>query len=79
MLNSDWYQARLDSQQSQDIQSWTEHVDYLEHFLAKESHSRVASRLNIASRLTAAKTELEKVSSKQYLTDLVGTLGRQPI
>ena len=79
MLNSDWYQARLDSQQSQDIQSWTEHVDYLKHFLAKESHSRVASRLNIASRLTAAKCELEKVSSKQYLTDLVGTLGRQPI
>ena len=29
MLNSDWYKARLESQQEQDIKSWTAHVDYL--------------------------------------------------
>ena len=79
MLSSDWYQARLDSQQEQDITSWTSHVDYLKHFMTKESHTRVALRLDVESRLTAAKDELARVSSKDYTTTLVGTLGRQPI
>lgn len=79
MLNSDWYQARLESQQQQDIKSWTGHVDYLKHFLAKQSHNRVATRLKIKSKLTAAKQELARVSSKHYTTSLIGTLGRHPI
>ena len=79
MLKSDWYHARLKSQQAQDTQSWTAHVDYLKHFLAKESHSSVAQRLDIESRLTAAKAQLDRVKSAQHLADLIGTLGRQPI
>jgi phosphoenolpyruvate carboxykinase (diphosphate) len=79
MLNSDWYQTRLESQQAQDQKSWAAHVDYLKHFLAKESHRHVAQRLNIESRLHAAKEQLERVSSKAYLFELVGTIGRQPI
>lgn len=79
MLNSDWYQARLASQQEKDIQSWSASVDYLTHFLSKQSHTSVAERLDIASRLTAAKQELERVSSKNYTDTLVGTLGRNPI
>jgi hypothetical protein len=79
MLKSDWYKARLESQQEQDIKSWTSHVEYLKHFLAKDSHSSVASRLEIKSKLDAATAELERVSSKSYTTELIGTLGRQPI
>ncbi len=79
MLESDWYQQRLISQQKQDIQSWTSHADYLEQYLTKQSHSGVASRLDIQSRLNAAKQRLKQVSSNKYLTDLVGTLGKQPI
>jgi hypothetical protein len=79
MLNSDWYQARLASQQEKDIQSWSASVDYLTHFLSKQSHTGVAERLDIASRLTAAKQELERVSTKNYTDTLVGTLGRNPI
>ena len=79
MLSSDWYQARLASQQEQDITSWTANVDYLKHFLAKESHTGVAQRLNIESKLTKAKKELERVSSKDYTNTLIGTLGRHPI
>jgi hypothetical protein len=79
MLNSDWYQARLACQQAQDSQSWTAHVEYLQDFLGKQSHSGVAQRLKIESRLRAAHAQLERVKSEQYLADLVGTLGRQPI
>jgi hypothetical protein len=79
MLHSDWYQARLNSQQMQDKKTWHAHVEYLKHFLSKESHVDVAKRLDIESRLTAAKVQLDRVSLEKYLTELVGTLGRKPI
>lgn len=79
MLDSDWYATRLQSQQTHDIAMWKKHVEYLKHFLQRETHTGVAKRLGIEGRLTEAKAELEKVSSKQYIEALVGTLGRQPI
>jgi hypothetical protein len=79
MLSSDWYQERLKSQQVYDIQTWEKHVAYLDAFLSKESHFSVAQRLGIETRLTAAKAQLAHVKNAQYLNELVGTLGRQPI
>ena len=79
MLDSEWYQARLNDQQAHDCQSWAAHVAYLQQFLAKASHAGVAQRLQIDARLTAAKQRLEYVKSEQHLADLRGTLGRQPI
>ena len=79
ILESDWYQERLDNQQEHDIAAWKSHVYYLEHFLKRETHAAVAQRLGIEQRLTAARAELVKVSAASYLDDLVGTIGRQPI
>ena len=79
MLASDWYAERLQSQQTHDIAMWTKSVGYLENFLGRDTHSAVAKRLDVETRLTDAKAELEKVSSKDYLKALVGTIGRQPI
>jgi hypothetical protein len=79
MLASDWYAARLQSQQTHDIALWKKHVEYLQNFLQRETHTGVAKRLNIESRLTAAKEKLESVRSAKYTETLVGTLGRQPI
>ena len=55
------------------------HVSYLESFLSKTSHSAVAERLNIPSRLQEVKEQLARVSSDEHLSNLVGTIGRQPI
>ena len=79
MLKSDWYQKRLESQQTQHIKTWTAHVEYLNHFMAKSSHTGVAQRLQVECRLTAAKAELERVSASYYQQQLVGTIGREPI
>ena len=100
LLNSEWYQKRLKSQQAQDIQSWKAcdlscrtpqgtpgqdiqswkaHVNYLENFLAKASHARVAERLDVKSRLSRAKEQLAHYSSKEHLSNLVGTIGKQPL
>ncbi len=79
LLSSDWYQERLQSQQKQDIASYQSNVSYLENFLSKTSHAGVAKRLDIQSRLEKAKKQLVHFSSDEYLTSLVGTIGRQPI
>lgn len=79
MLHSDWYKERLLSQQKSDQRAWTKHVEYLSTFLKKSTHTDVATRLNIKSRLADAKEQLEKVSSTKYINSLTGTLGRQPI
>ena len=79
LLESDWYAERLANQQNKDIDQWQKNVAYLEHFLQRETHSGVAKRLGLETRLTEAKDTLDKVRSKQYLNSLVGTIGRQPI
>ena len=79
LLASDWYAERLQSQQTHDIAQWQKNVEYLQHFLQRQTHSSVAKRLEIEQRFSEAKAELDKVSSKQYLQALVGTIGRQPI
>lgn len=79
MLNSDWYEERLASQQKYDIALWSNHVEYLQNFLKRNTHAVVARRMGIEQRLTAAKAELERVSHPTYLKDLVGTIGRQPM
>jgi len=79
MLESDWYRERLESQQAHDKAQWTAHVDYLEAFLSKKSHFRVAQRLDIEARLTAAREHLARVGSDHYTDQLIGTIGRQPV
>ena len=79
MLNSDWYKARLVSQQESDKKAWAKHVAYLDAFMNKPSHAGVATRLDIKSRLAGAKQQLEKVSAEEYIDSLIGTIGRQPI
>ncbi|MGF1452652.1 MAG: hypothetical protein ACFB21_11340 [Opitutales bacterium] len=79
MLESDWYRARLDSQQTADKAHWSRMVAYLEKFLQKRSHADVAAQLNVPSRFENAKVELARVSEPGYTNDLVGTIGRQPI
>lgn len=79
MLASDWYKERLISQQSYDVFTWKKHVAYLNAFISKKTHFSVSKRLGIESRLTEAKLQLTRVQSPNYLTELIGTLGRQPI
>lgn len=79
MLQSDWYEARLKSQQHADIRNWQRHVEYLEQFLVKPTHMEVAKRLGIEARLTAAKEALSRAGEPSYQKSLVGTLGRQPL
>ena len=79
MLTSDWYRARLETQQRRDVALWTRHVQSLSEFLEQPEFRREASRLDIASRLQKAKMELQRVSSPEYLADLTGQSGADPM
>lgn len=79
MLKSDWYKERLESQQTSEVELWKQHIEYLEQFLHRTAYSSFSKRLQIEQRLTRSQAHLERVSSENYLSDLVGTIGRQPI
>jgi hypothetical protein len=79
LLASDWYAARLAAKQKIDRQLWLRHVDYLDKFLKRASHADEAARLGIAAKLERAKKTLAEVESPDYVKQLVGTLGAEPI
>jgi hypothetical protein len=71
LLASDWYQARLTAKQRQEVALWTRHVRYLE--------DKLGVGLAKPADLEKAKAELARVSRSEYLKELVGTIGRQPV
>ena len=79
LLGSDWYAARLKAKQQIDQALWSRHVDYLQRFLKKTSHADEALRLGIRDRLAPARLAAKRVESPEYLEQLRGTLGAEPI
>ena len=79
LLASGWYAARLTAKQKIDRQLWLRHVDYLDKFLKRASHADEAARLGVAPKLECAKKTLGEVESSDYVKQLVGTLGAEPI
>jgi hypothetical protein len=79
LLESDWYHERLAIKQQRDVALWERHARSLTEFLARAGHRDEAKRLGIAERLEHARGELERVSAREYLTALAGTIGADPI
>ena len=79
LLASDWYAARLKAKQKVDRALWKRHVEYLNGFLRRPNYADVADQLKIAARLTAARKTLERVEAPEYLKQLAGTLGAEPV
>jgi hypothetical protein len=79
MLASDWYQERLAVKQQRDVTLWERHTRSLSEFLARAGHRDEARRLGIAGKLEHARAELERVSAREYLSALVGTIGADPV
>ena len=79
VLSSKWYQERLDIKKSRDLDLWTKNIEYLEKFLRMRNFKEASQRLNIKERLEVAKRHFEKVSSPDYIHELKGTLGADPL
>ena len=79
VLKSDWYKARLQLKQDKDIAFSKKQVAYLNAFMENTENAVLVEEMDIASRLAKAKEMLKKVESKQYLNDLTGTIGADPL
>ncbi len=79
LLASDWYQERLEVQQSRDIQLARRLVFNVQQFLDLSHYADEADRLDAAARLERAKARLATVQDPAYLDALVGTLGADPL
>ncbi|MFN7992398.1 MAG: hypothetical protein U0Q18_02285 [Bryobacteraceae bacterium] len=75
LLASAWYQERLHAKQERDVALWTRHLEALQRFRAPTGPSQI----DVADRLAAAQAEFARVSSVRYLTELVGTIGADPL
>jgi hypothetical protein len=78
LLTSDWYRERLQVKQSRDIALWQRHVKSLETFRSANEEGSFPASLNLDDRMSAARTQLDRVSATGYLEELVGTIGADP-
>jgi len=79
VLKSDWYKARLELKQKHDIAFYVAQVGYLEDFMDNEENAALIVQMDIPGRLVKAKEMLAHVESKQYLKELIGTIGADPL
>ncbi len=79
VLKSDWYKNRLKQKQEKDMAFLVEQIGYLEDFRANSKNAILVAEMNIEDRLERAKARLKHVESKNYLKELVGTIGVDPL
>ena len=79
LLESDWYRERLEVKQQREINLWRRHIQSLEDFIARPHYTEVVKRMKLEERLQCARGKLEQVESQEYLDNLVGTIGADPL
>ncbi len=79
LLASDWYRERLQTRQRRDRALWERHVGSLEGWLARHPAGGDRPRLDFAGRLERARAQLRRVSAPEYVDELVGTIGADPL
>ncbi|MFV0451184.1 MAG: hypothetical protein ACK5LS_02895 [Propioniciclava sp.] len=79
ILASDWYGARLDAKQAEDIKRAERGLANLTDFAAHAADSDAARRIGLAGRIADVESDITRRSSDAYRAGLVGTLGRQPL
>jgi hypothetical protein len=79
VMNSDWYKKRLSLKQERDIKYWQKSIAYFEDVIGMKNHKEAVERMNLNKKLEEAKAQLKIVKSKEYLNELVGTIGADPL
>ncbi len=79
VVNSEWYKDRLKIKQDRDIEFWKKSIAYLEKVIGMRNYQEAVERMDLHSNLEHAKTQLNKVQSAEYLVELEGTIGADPV
>lgn len=79
LLSSDWYQQRLRLQQQKDIQLWQRHVNSVNRYLENETGLDAEFVAQLHERRKLAEVQLQVATGPEYLDQLVGTIGVDPM
>ena len=79
LINSDWYQDRLNIKQTRDAALWRMNLDYVEQKMDETSESETEKWADLNDRIENAEHMIEWVSSQTYRDRLVGTLGADKV
>lgn len=75
LLQSEWYAERLKTRRQRDQELWQHHVGYLQSYMNQSETEGEVTRLDLTTRLNHAQQQLDRVSSSDYLKELVGCVG----
>ncbi len=79
LLESDWYQERLKTQQQREINLWQSMLDSVNNYLETQNGLDETFVETLQERRQIAEKNLEQVSKADYLDTLFGTIGAQPL
>jgi len=79
VLDSDWYQARLQTQQQRDMTACQRQIAYLEAVLGDPFAAEDAADMELTVRLAKLRDRLSAVEEPGYVAGLRGELGADPL
>ena len=77
VLASDWYAARLDAKQAEDLRLAHEGIERLREYTDRPDAVSTAERIGLPQRLADLEETAQRIASEEYRASLVGTVGRQ--
>ena len=78
LWESDWYLARLHTQQTLEVRLWKRHVCTLSEFLSSAPHMSETLRRDVTERLHKAQAHLAIIERSDYPNTLRGFIGADP-
>lgn len=79
VMNSDWYQERLQLKQRKEITLRKTQLKNLQDFAGDEDQADLFDALHIDERIEECKKALSHAESEEYLESLRGTIGADPL
>lgn len=79
VLESSWYKERLKLKQARKAEACRKHIEYLTDFISQKHNANEVELLECKERLETVEKRLEYVVTDNYLEDLIGTIGADPI
>ncbi len=79
VMQSDWYKDRLKMKQERDIELLKQQIKYAKEFMKESVNSQVSKDLKLRTKLKDAQARLKYLRSDDYLKELKGTIGADPL
>jgi len=79
VLASDWYMQRLDAKQAAASARADAGLAAIEKFVSTPGNEEPTARLNMPTRVEAARTGARQLASPEYREHLIGTVGSTPL